>query len=197
MLAVTFAQAPDEPVGHRSDPPAESGVVADKKTAYLAEKARDRRLRPSPRRGWRAHAPVWAHNLRTHEIVVLTGPGALQSEARDRFFKCWFTLEHGDLPDPLIDEVIAVAQHFEVRGIKVISGFRHPKYNLSLVKKGREVARNSQHTLGHAIDFYLPGVATKPLYEYLVATHDGGVGYYPVSEFVHVDVGRKRTWRGT
>ena len=186
-LAAVFVQAP-----------VDAQAPIDKKRAYLeAKRAQPRPLRPSPRRGWRAHQPVWTHNLRTHEIVVLTGPGAAAAAARDHFFKCWFTLEHADMPDPLIDEIIAVAEHFDARGIKVISGFRHPKYNLSLVKKGREVARNSQHTQGNAIDFFLPGVPTRALYDYLLEHHDGGVGFYPVSEFVHVDFGPKRTWQGT
>ena len=93
--------------------------------------------------------------------------------------------------------MLAAAEHFGAREIDIISGFRHPKYNLMLRKKGREVAAKSQHTEAKAIDFFLPGVATRELYDWLLATHDGGVGFYPVSEFVHVDLGRKRTWNGT
>lgn len=189
-VAGVLAQAP-------SDRAAPDDAPTDKKTAYLASKLDSRPLRPSPRKGWRAHAPVWAHNLRTHEITTFTGPGAADADDRDRFFKCWFTVEHTDIPDALVDRVIAEAQHFDVRGIKVISGYRHPKYNLSLRKKGREVAKKSQHTEGNAIDFFLPGVNTKVLYDHLLQVHPGGVGFYPVSEFVHVDLGRKRTWRGT
>ncbi len=187
--AAVLLQAPDPA-------PLDRAAPIDKKTAYLQAKV-DQRHGTSPRRGWGAHRPIWAHNLRTHDIVVLTGPGKAIGEDRDRFFKCWFSVEHTDIPDALVDRVIAAAEHFDVRGIKVISGFRHPKYNLSLVKKGREVARNSQHTEGNAIDFFLPGVPTKALYDYLLEVHPGGVGFYPVSEFVHADLGRKRTWRGT
>jgi len=187
--AAVLLQAP-------ADARANDGEHRDKKADYLAGKI-DQQNRTSPRRGWGPHRPVWAHNLRTHEITTLTGPGKVDAEGRDRFFKCWFTVEHTDIPDELVDRVIATALHFDVRGVKVISGFRHPKYNLSLVKKGREVARNSQHTEGNAIDFFLPGVPTRTLYDHLLAQHPGGVGFYPVSEFVHVDLGRKRTWKGT
>ena len=153
--------------------------------------------RRSPRPRSRAHRPVWAHNLRTHEITTLTGPGRGTPEARDRFFRCWFTHHYADVPEELIEHVVASARHFEAREVRVISGFRHPKYNLSLRKKGRQVAAKSQHVEGKAIDFFLPGIATRALYDHLLQTHTGGVGYYPVSEFVHIDLGAKRTWRGT
>lgn len=165
-----------------------------KKAAYLASKAdaQPRRRRP-PRRATRV---VYAHNLRTHEIMPLTGPG-IDPEDHDRFFRCWFTGEHGDVPAPVVQVVLDAAEHFDVRAVHVISGFRHPKYNLLLRKKGRQVARKSKHTEARAIDFFLPGVPIRALYDWLLANHDGGVGFYGVSEFVHVDDGRKRTWNGT
>jgi uncharacterized protein YcbK (DUF882 family) len=92
---------------------------------------------------------------------------------------------------------VTTAKHFETRELKIVSGFRHPKYNLLLRKKGREVAKTSQHTEAKAIDFFLPEVDVRKVYDYLLETHQGGVGFYPVSEFVHVDFGRKRTWKGT
>jgi uncharacterized protein YcbK (DUF882 family) len=140
---------------------------------------------------------VFAQNLRTREIAVLEGPGALSPERADRFFRCWFTGDHVDIPDVLVARVVQTARTFGVRHVKVVSSYRAPKYNLSLVKKGREVARDSEHTRGQAIDFQLVGVPVLAVYEHLLATHAGGVGYYPVSEFVHVDIGRKRTWQGT
>jgi uncharacterized protein YcbK (DUF882 family) len=165
-----------------------------KKTAYLAAKTSE----PTAHRAARhARPPIWGHNLRTHEIMPLSELQGLTDDDYDRFFRCWFTGEHGDIPRELVGTVIAAAEHFEVGEVRVISGFRHPKYNLSLRKKGREVAKKSQHTKGNAIDFFLPGVPTRKLYDYLVASHPGGVWFYPVSEFVHVDLGRKRTWGGT
>lgn len=177
------------------NPGAAVSSTPSKKDAYLAAK---REAAPPGRRARRhAVAPVWAHNLRTHEIMPLSGVPGLDDAAYDRFLRCWFTNEHGDLPTPLVQAVIETARHFETREVRIISGFRHPKYNLSLRKKGREVAAKSQHTDANAIDFFLPGVETRALYDYLLAHHPGGVGFYPVSEFVHVDFGRKRTWRGT
>jgi uncharacterized protein YcbK (DUF882 family) len=78
----------------------------------------------------------------------------------------------------------------------VVSGFRAPKYNLLLRKKGHEVARESQHPLGHAVDFRLPGLSTRHLLQFVRGLHLGGVGYYPRSAFVHADVGPVRYWRG-
>ena len=58
------------------------------------------------------------------------------------------------------------------------------------------VARHSQHTLGKAIDFYIPGVPLDKLRETAMRLQGGGVGYYPTSgsPFVHLDVGNVRAW---
>ena len=188
-LAASFAQAPQAP------------ATSSKKERFLAAKMTVREGPPA-RAGQAADPPIWAHNLRTHEIRALTGPAGIEAgpagqAARGEFFRCWFTLGHGPIPSELLAQVIASATHFGVREIDIISGFRHPKYNLMLRKKGREVASKSQHTQGQAIDFFLPGVAIRALYDWLLANHDGGVGFYSLSEFVHVDLGRKRTWNGT
>jgi uncharacterized protein YcbK (DUF882 family) len=56
------------------------------------------------------------------------------------------------------------------------------------------VAKNSLHMQAHAIDIRIPGVSTLTLRDAALALHEGGVGYYPRSGFVHVDTGRVRTW---
>ena len=61
-------------------------------------------------------------------------------------------------------------------------------------KKSSGVAKNSLHIKGWAADIHVPGVALKKLHEYAVSLKAGGVGYYPSSGFVHVDVGRVRYW---
>lgn len=65
-----------------------------------------------------------------------------------------------------------------------------------LRKRGRGVARKSQHTLGRALDFYIPGVKLRKLRNIGLRMQNGGVGYYPRSgsPFVHFDVGRVRHW---
>ena len=56
------------------------------------------------------------------------------------------------------------------------------------------VVKNSMHLLGKAIDIRLPGHELKTLQRAAVDLRRGGVGYYPSSDFVHVDVGRVRYW---
>lgn len=185
LLAALLAQEP-------SDAPPPS-----KKDALLAAKPTQTTARPLAA-GDVAARPIWAHNLRTHEIRVLEGPGGMTEQAeRGAFFRCWFTAKEGPIPAALVERILASARHFEVREVRIISGFRAPKYNLMLRKKGREVAEQSEHSEGLAIDFFLPGIATRELYDWMLVHHGGGVGFYPVSEFVHIDLGRKRTWKGT
>lgn len=94
------------------------------------------------------------------------------------------------------------AQHAPCR-IELVSGFRSPKLNEMMRKKGRHVASHSQHSLGHAVDFrILPPGATKGLdpreleKEIRALGWDGGVGVYPLATdwFVHADVGPNRRW---
>ena len=76
----------------------------------------------------------------------------------------------------------------------IISGYRSPKTNSLLRQHSRGVAKNSMHTCGKAIDIRLPGCKLKNLKTAAVELKRGGVGYYPNSDFVHVDVGRVRYW---
>ncbi|MGA8310925.1 MAG: DUF882 domain-containing protein [Terriglobales bacterium] len=57
------------------------------------------------------------------------------------------------------------------------------------------VAAHSLHMQGEAIDIRIPGIATSKLRDVALSLHRGGVGFYPQSEFVHVDVGRVRQWQ--
>ncbi|MBU0909196.1 MAG: DUF882 domain-containing protein [Proteobacteria bacterium] len=76
----------------------------------------------------------------------------------------------------------------------IISGYRSPKTNSILRKRSRGVAKNSMHTCGKAVDIRLPGRKLENLLTAAVELKKGGVGYYPESEFIHVDVGRVRYW---
>ena len=78
--------------------------------------------------------------------------------------------------------------------IEIICGYRTPWSNNYLREHGRGVAENSQHTLGKAIDIHVPGVSTRRLDLAALSLGLGGVGYYPHSRFVHVDVGPVRHW---
>jgi uncharacterized protein YcbK (DUF882 family) len=76
----------------------------------------------------------------------------------------------------------------------VISGYRSPATNAMLRRITSGVAKNSYHMKGKAIDIRLRGCPTHKLRDICIQTHAGGVGYYPKSNFVHVDVGPVRTW---
>ncbi|KUM26310.1 hypothetical protein AU467_22455 [Mesorhizobium loti] len=80
----------------------------------------------------------------------------------------------------------------------MVCGHRSPSTNAMLRSRSRGVAEKSQHMLGKAMDFYIPGVPLKKLRNIGLKMQGGGVGYYPTSgsPFVHMDVGNVRHWPG-
>ncbi|KVW94958.1 YcbK family protein [Thiobacillus denitrificans] len=82
------------------------------------------------------------------------------------------------------------------RPFQVISGYRSPASNQMLANNSSGVATRSLHMQGKAIDVRLPGIQLADLRRAGLMLRGGGVGYYPGSNFVHLDVGRVRTWGG-
>lgn len=80
--------------------------------------------------------------------------------------------------------------------IDIVCGYRTPWTNNFLRTRSRHtgVAKNSQHMQAKAIDIRVPGVRTRQLRDVALSLDEGGVGYYPRSQFVHVDVGPVRRW---
>ncbi|MER2519560.1 MAG: DUF882 domain-containing protein [Bdellovibrionales bacterium] len=78
--------------------------------------------------------------------------------------------------------------------LEVISGYRSPRTNFKLARYSNGVATQSYHTRGMAIDVRLPGTSLNKLHNVALALRRGGVGYYPESQFVHIDVGPVRKW---
>ncbi|WP_319524954.1 DUF882 domain-containing protein [uncultured Desulfosarcina sp.] len=78
--------------------------------------------------------------------------------------------------------------------ISIISGYRSPETNAALRKISRGVAKNSLHMKGRAIDIRIPGFRTEDIRELAIGLHSGGVGYYPSSDFVHLDTGPVKVW---
>jgi len=78
--------------------------------------------------------------------------------------------------------------------IDIVCGYRTAASNAALRERTAGVARNSLHIQAEAIDLRMPGVSTEKLREAALALHRGGVGYYPHSDFIHVDTGRVRQW---
>ena len=80
--------------------------------------------------------------------------------------------------------------------IDVICGYRSVATNAMRRRQSRDVASNSYHIKGKAIDFKITGVPLARLRQAAENLDSGGVGYYPYSNFIHVDTGPVRTWRG-
>ena len=95
----------------------------------------------------------------------------------------------------LLDLLHIVKSKFPRREyFNVISGYRSPETNEKLRHNTSGVAKKSFHMRGKAIDIRVPGFNTAQLRKLCVKLRGGGVGYYPNSDFVHVDVGPVRTW---
>ncbi|WP_193249118.1 DUF882 domain-containing protein [Vibrio navarrensis] len=78
--------------------------------------------------------------------------------------------------------------------VQIISGYRSPVTNAALRARSSAVAKKSYHMLGKAIDFRIDGVAIATVHEAALTLNTGGVGYYPRSDFVHIDTGPVRQW---
>jgi uncharacterized protein YcbK (DUF882 family) len=100
--------------------------------------------------------------------------------------------------DPaLLDYLHDVARLAGVAPVfSVISGYRSPQTNQMLHERSGGVASHSLHMQGRAIDVRLAGVDCAELAGKALSLQRGGVGYYRQSDFVHLDTGRFRTWRG-
>ena len=78
----------------------------------------------------------------------------------------------------------------------IISGYRSPETNAFLRQHSSGVAKHSLHLIGKAVDIRLPHVDLTNLRAAALQAGRGGVGFYPGSQFVHVDTGRVRQWHG-
>jgi uncharacterized protein YcbK (DUF882 family) len=103
--------------------------------------------------------------------------------------------ETHEIDTRLLDLLFAIAQKIDARqSFHVISGYRSAHTNALLRARSTGVAENSLHLVGQAIDIRLPGRPLGDLRRAALALKSGGVGFYPKSDFVHVDVGRPRHW---
>jgi len=113
------------------------------------------------------------------------------------YLRDWRTDEQTTMDRRLFDILWEV--YGEVGGkepINIVSSYRSPQTNAMLRRRSRGVAKFSQHMLGHAIDFYIPGVHLEEIRNAGLRLQRGGVGFYPTSgsPFVHLDVGNVRHW---
>jgi uncharacterized protein YcbK (DUF882 family) len=152
-----------------------------------------------------AAANVEAHELsfyhiHTAEKLTITYrehgelvPGALAEVSR--YLRDFRTEQVHDIDVELLDALHSLYSTFDSRGnFEVISGYRSPRTNAALRHATTGVAENSLHIQGRAIDVRLTSAKTAALRDAALALQSGGVGYYPDSNFVHIDTGKFRSW---
>jgi uncharacterized protein YcbK (DUF882 family) len=100
------------------------------------------------------------------------------------------------MDERLIELADHLQDHFHADTVEVISGYRSPSFNHALKLAGRDVANESLHTQGLALDIHLDEIKESVLRDYLLSLKLGGVGYYGGLLMVHMDFGPVRTWNG-
>ncbi len=132
------------------------------------------------------YAPVELYQINTKETLHLRfqddrgRPIKGWQKRFEHFMRCHQTGATHKMDPRLAHLLYQTARHYEGHRFEVVSGYRHPK-----------VARNprSPHKQGLACDFRLAGIPNAALRDYLRKAYDHvGVGYYPNSVFVHLDV---------
>lgn len=120
-------------------------------------------------------------------------PDALS--AINHIFRCHYNNEETHMDLATLDFLSAVYTRLEQPGeIQIISGFRSQAYNNLLARQSSGVAKHSLHLIGKAVDIRMPKVPLRSLQQAALQLGLGGVGFYPKSDFVHIDSGRRRSW---
>jgi uncharacterized protein YcbK (DUF882 family) len=145
---------------------------------------------------------ITLHHVHTKEDLTVTYKknGQYDDEAMKKInwiMRDWRKNQDIKMDPTSIDMLWEVYQDVGAKEpIHIICGFRSPDTNNMLRRRSSGVARNSQHTQGKAIDFYIPGVPLEKLRASALRLQGGGVGYYPTSgsPFIHLDDGSVRHW---
>src|SRR5688500_15995265 len=153
----------------------------------------------------RGAAPPAAHRLSFFHIhtaekldVIYREHGELIPGALTKinyYLRDFRTEQVHDIDVALLDALHELYTVFDSRGnFEVISGYRSPRTNAALRHVTSGVAEHSLHIEGQAIDVRLTSAKTVALRDAAIARAAGGVGYYPESNFVHIDTGAVRSW---
>ena len=145
---------------------------------------------------------LFLHNLHTGDTVKTVYwengryvEGAL-AEARHAM-RDWRNGQQHDMDPGLFDIFHQLSVRLETNGpFQIISGYRSPATNAAMHARSSGVAKNSLHTLGKATDIRIEGAELRHVRRAALDLGRGGVGFYPASNFVHVDTGRVRQWSG-
>jgi uncharacterized protein YcbK (DUF882 family) len=142
------------------------------------------------------------HHTHSDEDLTVTfkRDGRYDEEALkqlNHFLRDWRTQDKIEMDRRLFDILWEVYRDVDGKQpINIISSYRSPATNAMLRRRSSGVARFSQHMLGHAIDFFIPGVPLEQIRYAGLRLQRGGVGFYPASgsPFVHLDTGSIRHW---
>ena len=142
------------------------------------------------------------HHIHTGEdiSIIFKRGGRYDDEALkklDWFLRDWRREQSTHMDPHLLDLLWEVTHEVGAKeSIQVVCGYRSPETNTMLRHRSRGVAQYSQHTVGRAMDFYIPGVPLEQLRFAGLRLQRGGVGFYPGSgsPFVHLDTGSVRHW---
>ncbi len=139
-------------------------------------------------------------NLHTGESasVVYKENGAIIPDALsevNRVLRDFRNDEITQIDIELLDTLDELSRRLEIAGqFNVISAYRSPATNAMLAARSDGVAKGSLHMQGKAIDIRVPGIALSHVRNAAKDLQKGGVGFYPGSDFVHIDTGRIRYW---
>jgi uncharacterized protein YcbK (DUF882 family) len=131
------------------------------------------------------------------KAVYFADGGYIEENLRtiSRVLRDWRTGAVRRVDPRLLDVLFALQKRLRTREpFAVVCGYRSPETNAMLRRQGHGVARNSLHLRAMAIDLRLPGRSLKEVRNAAMQLRLGGVGYYPASNFVHVDTGPVRSW---
>ena len=145
---------------------------------------------------------ICLHNVYTSETIepVFWRDGEYLPEALsdiNHIFRDIRTGKERTINKELINLLYDLQQEVKIEEpFHIVSGYRTPRSNALLRKTTKGVAKNSFHMYGKAADIRLPDYNLSTLRRKAMNLRVGGVGYYPRSSFIHVDVGAVRYWRG-
>src|SRR5215208_3085021 len=142
------------------------------------------------------------HHTHSDEDLTVTfkRDGRYDEEALkqlNHYLRDWRSQEQTTMDRHLFDILWEVYREVDgKKPIQIISSYRSPATNSMLRRRSSGVARFSQHTLGHAMDFFIPEVSLEQIRSAGLRLQRGGVGFYPTSgsPFVHLDTGSIRHW---
>ncbi|AIX50773.1 MULTISPECIES: YcbK family protein [Pantoea] len=113
----------------------------------------------------------------------------------NHFFRDYRANKVKSIDPHLFDQLYRLQALLDTRKpVQLISGYRTLSTNNMLRESGPGVAKHSYHTKGQAMDFHIEGIALSNVRKAALSMRAGGVGYYPRSNFVHIDTGPARHW---